>query len=199
MVLQEGLHRPAQQGGVVSRQRSDDQHRRLQVLAAAFLSPVLRQFEAETGIKVNFSVFDSNDVAETTLSAGNSGFDLVTVNAVPHLGRQIPKGLGRPLDPSSFTTSATWTANCFRCWRRRPRKPVCDPLHVGNHGAHLQRRQDPLDHARRPVESLAMIFRPDLVERFKSCGVSVLNSWVDMLPITSGYLGQARYWPSLPT
>src|SRR3974377_1931181 len=63
-----------------------------------FPSPVLRQFEAETGIKVNYSVLDSNDVVETTLSAGHSGLDLVTVNAAPHLGRQIPKGLWLPLD-----------------------------------------------------------------------------------------------------
>jgi putrescine transport system substrate-binding protein len=41
-----------------------------------------------------------------------------------------------------------------------------------------------------PVDSLDMVFRPDIVRRFKSCGVSVLSSWVDMLPIISGYLGQ---------
>jgi len=43
-----------------------------------------------------------------------------------------------------------------------------------------------------------MIFRPDLVARFKSCGVSVLNSWVDMLPITSGYLDRRSCRRSLP-
>ena len=118
--------------------------------AEYFPSPVLRQFEAETGIKVNFSVFDSNDVAETTLSAGDSGFDLVTVNAVPHLGRQIPKGLWRPLDRSKLHNLGNVDGKLLQMLaRRRSRQPVCDPLHVGNHGAHIQRRQDPLDHARR--------------------------------------------------
>jgi putrescine transport system substrate-binding protein len=32
--------------------------------------------------------------------------------------------------------------------------------------------------------------RPDLAAQFKSCGISVLDSWIDMLPIISAYLGQ---------
>ena len=71
--------------------------------AEYFPSSVIDEFEAETGIKVNYSTLDSNYVAETTLSAGHSGFDLVTVNASPHLGRQIPKGLWLPLDLAENT------------------------------------------------------------------------------------------------
>ena len=41
----------------------------------------LQKFTAETGIKVRYDVFDSNDVLETKLLAGNSGFDVVVPSA----------------------------------------------------------------------------------------------------------------------
>ncbi len=161
--------------------------------AEYFPDPVLRQFEAETGIKVNFSVFDSNDVAETTLSAGESGFDLVTVNAVPHLGRQIPKGLWRPLDKSKLHNLGNVDGKLLQMLAGvDPGNRYAIPYMWGTTGLiyNVDKIRSIMPDA--PVESLAMIFRPDLVARFKSCGVSVLNSWVDMLPITSGYLGQAQ-------
>ena len=37
----------------------------------------IKNFEEKTGIKVTYDVFDSNDVLETRLLAGNSGFDVV--------------------------------------------------------------------------------------------------------------------------
>jgi putrescine transport system substrate-binding protein len=41
-----------------------------------------------------------------------------------------------------------------------------------------------------PVDSLAMIFNPDIAARFRQCGISVLDSWVDILPLISLYLGR---------
>ena len=38
---------------------------------------MLEKFTAETGIKVNYDVFDSNEVLETKLLAGNTGYDVV--------------------------------------------------------------------------------------------------------------------------
>jgi putrescine transport system substrate-binding protein len=40
-----------------------------------------------------------------------------------------------------------------------------------------------------PVDSLAMIFQPDIAARFQQCGISVLDAWVDILPMISLYLG----------
>ena len=86
--------------------------------AEYFPAPILRRFEAETGIRVNYSVMDSNDVMETTLSAGHSGFDLVTVNASPHLAREIPKHLWQKLDRSRLRNLANADASILRALRR---------------------------------------------------------------------------------
>jgi putrescine transport system substrate-binding protein len=168
-----------------------DQVLNLYSWAEYFPDSVLRKFETETGIKINYSVFDSNDVAETTLSAGHSGFDLVTVNAVPHLGRQIPKGLWRPLDLSKLRNLGNVDIKLLQMLARiDPGNRYAIPYMWGTTGLIYNPDKIRSIMPDAPVDSLAMVLRPDLVARFKSCGVSVLDSWVDMLPITSGYLGQ---------
>ena len=159
--------------------------------AEYFPDSVIRQFEAQTGIKVNYSVFDSNDVAETTLSAGQSGFDLVTVNASPHLGRQIPKGLWRPLDLSKLRNVGNVDTKLLEMLARvDPGNRYAIPYMWGTTGLIYLPDKIRSIMPQAPVTSLAMILRPDLAAQFKGCGISVLDSWVDMLPIISAYLGQ---------
>src|ERR1700719_4101376 len=60
---------------------------------------VLKDFETETGIKVNYDVFDSNEVLETKLLAGNTGYDIVVPTA-NFLERQVKAGVFQKLDKS---------------------------------------------------------------------------------------------------
>jgi putrescine transport system substrate-binding protein len=159
--------------------------------AEYFPDSIIRKFEAETGIKINYSVFDSNDVAETTLSAGQSGFDLVTVNASPHLGRQVPKGLWRPLDTSKLHNLENVDAKLLEMLARvDPGNRYAIPYMWGTTGLIYNPDKIGSILPDAPVNSLAMVFRPGLATQFKGCGISILDSWVDMLPIISGYLGQ---------
>ena len=41
------------------------------------MKSLVPEFEKETGIKVTYDVFDSNEVLEAKLLAGKTGFDLV--------------------------------------------------------------------------------------------------------------------------
>src|SRR5512145_2180357 len=58
-------------------------------------------FEKQSGIKVTYDVFDSNDVLETRLLAGNSGFDVVVPSA-SFLERQIKAGVFQKIDKSQI-------------------------------------------------------------------------------------------------
>jgi putrescine transport system substrate-binding protein len=168
-----------------------DQVLNLYSWAEYFPSQVIRQFEAETGIQVNYSVFDSNDVAETTLSAGHSGFDLMTVNASPHLGRQIPKGLWHVLDRSKLRNLGNLDAKLLQMMEQvDPGNRYAIPYMWGTTGLIYNPEKIYAIMPGAPVQSLDMVFRPELVSRFAKCGVSVLDSWVDMLPIVSRYLHQ---------
>lgn len=62
-------------------------------------------FEKQTGIKVTYDVFDSNEVLETKLLAGASGYDVV-VPTLNFLGRQIQAGVFLPLDKSKIPNYA---------------------------------------------------------------------------------------------
>ena len=62
----------------------------------------IAQFEAETGIKVTYDVFDSNEVLEAKLLAGSTGYDLV-VPSLAFLGRQIIAGVFQPIDRSKLS------------------------------------------------------------------------------------------------
>lgn len=169
----------------------DDKVLNLYAWAEYFPSIVLRQFEGETGIKVNYATLDSNDVAETTLSAGHSGFDLVTVNASPHLGRQIPKGLWLPLDLARIPNRDNVDPKLLEIMRRvDPQNRYAIPYVWGTTGIIFNPNEirDIMPDA--PVDSLAMFFQPDIAARFKQCGISMLDSWVDILPMISLYLGR---------
>src|SRR5262245_61849316 len=62
---------------------------------------VLEDFTKQTGIKVKYDTFDSNDLLETKLLAGRSGYDLVVPTAY-FLERQIKAGIFRKLDKSQL-------------------------------------------------------------------------------------------------
>jgi putrescine transport system substrate-binding protein len=185
-----GAHAPA---GAAA--RDDGKVLNLYSWAEYFPDGVLEQFTAETGIRVNYAVFDSNDVAETTLSAGHSGFDLVTVNAAPHLGRQIPRGLWQPLDKARLQNLGNVDASILQMLAHvDPGNRYAIPYMWGTTGIIFNPDKIAAVMPGAPVDSLDMIFRPELVARFRSCGVSVLGTWVDIIPLLSQYLGH----PELP-
>src|SRR6516165_11601626 len=63
-----------------------------------YMAPgVVEDFSKETGIKVRYDTFDSNDTLETKLLAGKSGYDVVVPTAY-FLERQIKAGVFQKLD-----------------------------------------------------------------------------------------------------
>ncbi len=70
---------------------------------AYFGADSIKKFEAESGNTVTYDVFDSNDMVETRVLAGNSGYDVVTPNLSPHLARQIPLKAWSELDKSKLS------------------------------------------------------------------------------------------------
>src|SRR6266851_650212 len=61
------------------------------------------KFEAETGIKVRYDVYDSNDVLESKLSAGHSGYDVVVPSSSPYLARMAQAKILLKLDRAKLT------------------------------------------------------------------------------------------------
>ena len=63
---------------------------------------LIKKFEAETGIKVTITDYDSNDTALAKIEAGGAGFDLVVPSA-KYMQIYVEKGLAQELDLTKFS------------------------------------------------------------------------------------------------
>ena len=161
--------------------------------AEYFPDSVVRRFERETGIHVNYTVFDSNDVVETTLSAGRSGFDLVTPNASPHLGREIPKHLWQKLDKARLGGLGNLDPTIMRMLAQvDPGNAYAVPWMWGTTGVIYNPDKIRAALPTAPTGSLAMVFDPSVVAHFKACGVTILDAWVDILPLLARAIDEPR-------
>lgn len=161
--------------------------------AEYFPAAFVRRFEAETGIKVNVTVMDSNDVVETTLAAGHSGFDVVTINASPHLAREIPRGLWQPLDRTKLPHFRHADPDILRTLGRAdPGNRYAVPWMWGTTGVIYdpeRLREAGLDGTH---HALDLVFDPAVAHQVERCGISVLDAWVDVLPMLANWLGEAE-------
>ena len=92
------------------------------------------RFEKETGIKVNYDVYDSNEVLEAKLLAGHSGYDLVVPSAAPYLARQAAAGVylqDRQGEAEELRQSRS--ADSGRRRQCRSRQPIRRALSLGHH------------------------------------------------------------------
>ena len=151
---------------------------------------VLEDFQKETGIKVRYDVFDANEVLETKLLTGNSGYDVVVPSAY-FLERQIKAGVFRKLDKSKLPNLANLDPELLQ--RAAGHDPgnqygvvyMWGTTGIGYDEAKV-RKIDP----NAPVDSWSFIFDPAVISKFKGCGVSVLEDPTDMVATALLYLGK---------
>ncbi len=150
---------------------------------------ILEEFTAETGIRVVYDVYDSNEILETRLFAGSSGYDVVVPTGT-FLLRQIQADIYQPLDTSLLT-------NLPNMWDVvTERAAAFDPgnAHSVNYmwgttglGYNSDRVAELLPDA--PVDSWALIFDPANAEVLSQCGIDVLDTADELIPAALAYLG----------
>jgi putrescine transport system substrate-binding protein len=148
-------------------------------------------FEKASGIKVVYDVFDSNEVLETKLLAGKSGYDVV-VPSSDFLGRQILAGVFHPLDKSKIPNYSNLDPEIMkRLENLDPGNQYGIPYMIGTTG--IGYNVDKLKAAFGSTEianSLDLIFKPENISKMKDCGVTVLDAPVDIIKIALHYLGE---------
>lgn len=157
---------------------------------ADYIHPdTIPNFEKEFGIRVNFDMYDSTEVVEAKLLAGQTGYDVV-VHSVVYSERLIPVGVFMPLDRSKLPLSEgldPWLMGELAVGD--PGNRYAMPYMWGSTG--MSYNLDMI-HARMPdapLDSAAMMFDPAIVSRFADCGVSFLDGPTDVIPIAMLYLG----------
>jgi len=147
------------------------------------------KFEAETGIKVNYDVFDSNELVEAKLLAGASGYDVVVPSGF-FLERQVAAGLFLPFDKSKI-----------------PNLKNMDPEVMTATAAHDPDNAHSVDYmwgttaigynvgkvkaalGEQPIDTWDVVFKPEIVSKLKDCGVTLLDAPAEIMASALNYLG----------
>jgi putrescine transport system substrate-binding protein len=151
---------------------------------------VITDFEKEYGIKVNYDVFDSNEILETKLLTGHTNYDIVVPSGA-FLERQIQADIYRKLDKALLPNLKNVDPGVARD------SALYDPGNqyavdymwitsgVGYNVAAIRARMPDA-----PLDSWRMVFDPTVVARFADCGVSILDAPSEVVATVLLYLGK---------
>ena len=137
----------------------------------------IANFEAATGIRVNYDVYSENETLETKLVAGGSGYDVVFPSARPFAERQIRSGLYAALDKSQLPNLAHMDPEIMEGLTDiDPGNAHLVPYMWGTTGLgiNVARVQEALG-ADAPLDSWGLLFDPANASRLASCGIHVLD------------------------
>jgi putrescine transport system substrate-binding protein len=148
------------------------------------------QFTSETGITVRYDTFDSNDTLETKLLAGRSGYDVVVPTAY-FLERQIKAGVFQKLDKSKLPNLRyLWPEIAQRLAKYDPGNAFAVNYMWGTTGIgyNVKKAREILG-PDATLDSWDIVFKPEMLAKFKQCGIYFLDSSDDILPAALLYLG----------
>lgn len=155
-------------------------------------SDTLEKFTAQTGIRVNYDVYDSNEVLQAKLQAGKSGYDVVFPSASPFLANQIKAGIHRKLDRSKLSNYGNLDAQVMVTLNR-----AADPgnLHAIPYAISASGYAYNVDKVAKAapgmaLDSWAALLDPNQVSKLKGCGVSLLDAPTEVFPAALVYLGK---------
>ncbi len=155
----------------------------------------IKNFERETGIKVNYDNYDNNEILHAKLVAGKTGYDIVVPGA--HFAKQqIEGGLFRKLDRSLLTNWGNLDPAILEQMAK------VDP---GNQylvdwlwgyvtvGINVDKVKKALGDLPMPQNPWSLLFDPKYAARLKACGVNFLDSASEVLPVAMLYVGKPGF------
>jgi putrescine transport system substrate-binding protein len=163
---------------------------------ADYIAPdTIGNFEKETGIKVRYDSFDSNESLHAKLVAGNSGYDVVVPGS--HFARQqIAAGLLQKLDKSKLPN----LKNLDPAIQAQLAKMDPGNDHLVDWlwgyttvGINVDKVNQALGGAALPDDVWDLVFREEYAGRLKQCGISILDSASEVMPIVLHYIGKDPY------
>jgi putrescine transport system substrate-binding protein len=157
---------------------------------------VLRDFELETGIKVTYSTFDSQEVMEAKMLTGSSGYDVVDVASYA-IDRLEKAGVFRKLDRARLRNWANLDVDLMRVLEQFDAQNQYAVGYLwGTTGVAYNARALAIAVPDAPLDSWALVFDPRYAARAARCGVS-FNS--DRMEIIGNALIAVGADPNHPT
>ena len=161
-----------------------------------YIAPdTIANFEKETGIKVRYDNFDSNEIVHAKLVAGKTGYDIVVPSSY-WAKMQADGGLLQKLDKSKLPN----LKNLDPAFQAQ--LGMMDP---GNQymvdwlwgyttvGINVDKVKAALGNMPMPENAWDLIFKPEYISKLKTCGVSILDSPTELVPAALHYLGKPAF------
>jgi len=150
----------------------------------------IASFEEETGIDVIYDVYDSNEVLEAKLLAGSSGYDIV-VPTSDYLRRQVAGGLYMPLDRSKIPNWDNLDPQLMEraaAYDAGNEHAIIYMWGTNGIGYNVEMVRERLGEDA-PTDSWDLVFDPEVAAQLADCGVTMLDSGTEMIPLALHYLG----------
>jgi len=156
-----------------------------------YIAPdIVPGFEAEYGIKVNYDVFDSNEVVETKLLSGHTGYDIVVPSA-SFMQRQIQAGVFQKLDKAQLPNLKNLDrAIAAQVAQYDPGNEYAVNYFWGTSGIGYNETKVKEAYPEAPVDSFKMIYDPAVISHFQKCGVAMLDAPDEVVGTVLVYLGR---------
>lgn len=157
---------------------------------------MIAAFEKETGIKVNYDTFETNEALHAKLVAGNSGYDIVVPGSV-FAKPQIEGGLMQPLDKSRIPNLANLDPAIMKTLAvsTDPENKYLVPWGWGftTVGINKTKVEKALGKMPMPENAWDLVFDPKYTSKLKSCGIAYLDSPTEIIPVALHYIGKDAY------
>ncbi|HEY2339292.1 MAG TPA: extracellular solute-binding protein [Steroidobacteraceae bacterium] len=148
----------------------------------------IADFEAQTGIRVIYDTYDADETLEAKMMAGDAGYDVVSTST-DYFSRQIKAGIYRPLDKTLLPNWKNLDPGVLAIEAEADpgnRHAVPYLRHVNGFAYNIELIRARMPDA--PVDSLDLIFKPEIIRHFADCGVTFLDSAEDVLQLALNYL-----------
>ncbi|WP_319558140.1 polyamine ABC transporter substrate-binding protein [Thiomicrorhabdus sp.] len=152
----------------------------------------LADFEKQTGIKVVYDVYDSNEVLEAKLLAGKSGYDLIFPTARPFVDRHIKAGLYQPLDKAAIPNFKHLDPVIMQSLSDiDPGNRYAAPYMWGTTGigVNMKKVKEILGDDM-PLDTWKLLFDPKIVAKLSKCGVTMMDDVTEVFAAAHAYQGE---------
>jgi putrescine transport system substrate-binding protein len=149
----------------------------------------IRDFEARTGIKVVYDVYDASEVLQTKLLTGGSGYDVVVTSGAA-IGKLIAGGALGKLDRSQLRNVGNLDPQLMqRITIYDPGNEYAVPYLWGTTGIGYNPDKVEQVLGTRTIDSLAAVFDPAVAAKLAKCGITWLDAPADVFQLAFIYLG----------
>lgn len=156
---------------------------------------MIAAFEKETGIKVNYDTFETNEALHAKLVAGNTGYDIVVPGSV-FAKPQLEGGLLQALDKTKIKNLANLDPAIMATLAKAdPGNKHLVPWAWGftTVGINKTKVAKALGKTPMPENAWDLVFKPEYTSKLKSCGIAYLDSPTEIIPVALHYIGKNAY------